>query len=65
MTIDLSDFDRFFATQGYKRGEEPQAFAAWLASRTGKPVDGIATDLSAAVHGEPKDAKGRRMNWCK
>lgn len=59
MSIDLSDFDRFFATQGYKRGEEPEAFAAWLASRTGKPVDGIATDLSAAVHESqrtPKDA---------
>lgn len=50
----LADFDRFFEEKGYKEGDEPQAFADWLASLTGEPVDGIATDFSGAVHAEPK-----------
>lgn len=54
--IDLSAFDRYFAENGYKPGEAPQAFAAYLASLTGKPVNGFATDLSAAVYaGAPAD----------
>lgn len=49
----MPDFDRFFIEGGYKRGEEPQAMADYLASLADAPVDGFAVDLSAAVHGEP------------
>jgi hypothetical protein len=51
----VHDFDRFFEENGYVTGQEPEAFAAWLASKTGKPVDGIATDFSAAVHADAPD----------
>lgn len=51
----FEDFDRFFDDNGYKDGQEPEAFAAWLANLTGNPVNGIACDLSAAVYAEPSD----------
>jgi hypothetical protein len=55
MTItmsDFSEFDRFFDEHGYKDGEEPQAFADWLARKTGDRVSGIALDLSGAVQAD-------------
>lgn len=49
----FGDFDAFFEERGYEDGQEPEAFAAWLASKTGRPVDGFAMDGSSAVHAEP------------
>lgn len=44
-------FDVFFEENGYKDGDEPQAFADWLASLTGEKVVGISTE--GAVEGHP------------
>jgi hypothetical protein len=52
-TGDFSEFDRFFDEEGYQVGEEPEAFAAWLAGKTGHRVSGIALDLSGAVQADP------------
>lgn len=49
---DFSEFDRFFDEQGYQDGQEPEAFAAWLASLTGERVSGVALDLSGAVQAD-------------
>lgn len=59
MKPDFTEFDDFCEERGYRRDQAPEAFAAWLASKTGKPVDGFATDLSAAVHA---DAPGESRN---
>lgn len=49
----FGDFDAWFDEHGYEDGQEPEAFAAWLAEQTGAAVDGLAMDLSSAVHAEP------------
>lgn len=46
-----SDFDRFFEENGYKDGEEPQAFADFLALKTGKKIVGLSKH--GAVEGHP------------
>jgi hypothetical protein len=48
-------FDIFFDEHGYKDGDEPQAFADWLASQTGEKVVGISED--GAVEGHPEAAR--------
>lgn len=48
-------FDVFFDEHGYQDGDEPQAFADWLASLTDEKIVGIATDFSGAV--ESKSTK--------
>lgn len=53
---DSHPFDVFFEAGDYKDGDEPQAFADWIASKTGEKVVGIATDLSGAVEGHPRSA---------
>ncbi len=50
---DYSEFDRFAEANGYTREQAPEAFAAWLASKTGKRVSGVALDLSGAVQADP------------
>lgn len=49
---DFTEFDRFFEEGGYKDGEEPQAFADWLAGKTGEKVVGLSED--GAVEGHPE-----------
>lgn len=51
----FAEFDHFFEERGYKDGQEPEAFADWLSSKTGKPVVGVAMDLSGTVYGESFD----------
>jgi hypothetical protein len=46
-------FDVFFVVHGYQPGQGPEAFAAWLASRAGGPITGVAVDLSGTVHADP------------
>jgi hypothetical protein len=53
--MSFADFDRFVEEKGYKGSELPEAFAAWLANKTGKRVTGIATDLSGAVQADPSN----------
>jgi hypothetical protein len=55
MARDLTHFDRFFEQGGYEDGEEPQAFADWLAGKTGKKVVGLSED--GAVEGHPRLTK--------
>lgn len=50
------EFDQFFAERGYSPGEEPQAFADWLANKSGRRIAGIALDLSGAVQADPLGA---------
>lgn len=52
---DFSEFDRFFDEGDYKDGDEPQAFADWLSSKTGKKVVGLSQD--GAVEGRPSEEK--------
>ena len=52
---DFTEFDDFCEEKGYRRDQAAEAFAAWLSSKTGEPVDGIATDFSGAVHAEPEE----------
>lgn len=42
--VNVSTFDKFFEENDYKDGEEAQAFADWLASKTGSRVIGISED---------------------
>lgn len=49
----FEEFDRYFDDNGYAPGQEPEAFAAWLASKTGERVSGVALDLSGAVQADP------------
>lgn len=42
--IDASDFDRFVDERGYTPDEIPQAFADWLAEKTGDRVIGASTE---------------------
>jgi hypothetical protein len=44
-------FDVFFHEGGYQPGEEPQAFADWLAGKTRKRQVGISSE--GAVEGHP------------
>lgn len=46
-----TSFDEFFEQNGYADGDEPQAFADFLAGRTGKKVVGLSED--GAVEGRP------------
>lgn len=40
----MEDFDKFFAENGYKDGEQPQAFADWLSGATGTKIVGISEE---------------------
>lgn len=51
MTMDFTEFDRFFEAGDYVDGDEPQAFADWLAGKTGQKVVGLSED--GAVEGKP------------
>ena len=43
---EFADFDQFFIERWYKSGQEPEAFADWLANKTGRTI-------IAAPVGEP------------
>lgn len=47
----MLEFDRFFEDGGYEDGQQPQAFADWLASKTGEKVVGLSSE--GAVEGHP------------
>jgi len=49
--IDMREFDRWAEEHGYSTEESPQAFADYLASKTGDRVVGISED--GAVEGKP------------
>lgn len=50
--MDFTEFDRFFDDGGYQDGDEPQAFADWLAGKTGSRVVGLSED--GAVQADPR-----------
>lgn len=50
---DFAEFDAFFEEGGYEDGQEPEAFAEWLADKTGRRITGVAVDLSGAVQADP------------
>lgn len=50
-----ADFDRFFEEGDYKDGDEPQAFADYLASKTGTMIVGLSED--GAVVGRPPESE--------
>jgi len=51
-------FDVFFEENNYEPGDEPQAFADWLASQTGDRVVGMSTE--GVVVAEPDCPEGTR-----
>jgi hypothetical protein len=57
MPHDVSEFDRFFEEHGYQNGQEPEAFAAWLANATGHRISGLALDGSGAVQADPEQSE--------
>lgn len=55
MKPDFTEFDRFFEAGGYEKGQEPQAFADWLARKTGEKIVGLSED--GAVEGHPLEGE--------
>lgn len=51
----MHEFDKFFEAGDYKDGDEPQAFADFLASKTGKPVLGTNCEETHLVVGRPEE----------
>jgi hypothetical protein len=51
--MSVADFDECFEESDYTKGEEPQAFAEWLAAQTGTRITGRSLDGLETFHTDP------------
>jgi hypothetical protein len=51
--MSIADFDQWFDESDYTKGEEPHAFAEWLAAQTGTRIEGRSLDGSETFHADP------------
>jgi hypothetical protein len=58
--MSAADFDSWFEESDYTKGEEPKAFAEWLAAQTGTRITGRPLDGSETFEADPPPAKQRK-----